>query len=73
MSATNVEKLFEILNEELKIDNTSLETSQENTPSWDSMTYLSIAARIENEFDFEITPENITSLNSVKNILALLN
>lgn len=72
MNETKLEKLIEILNDELKIDDVSIDTTQENTPSWDSMTYLSIAARLESEFNLEITPDNITSINSVKNILALL-
>ena len=52
-------KLSPILLEELKIDEVSIETSQENTAEWDSMTYLSIVARIEEEFKVEVTPQNI--------------
>ena len=62
-------KLNQILEEELKIDEVSMETSQENTAEWDSMTYLSIVARVEEEFKVEVTPQNIERFSSVKSIV----
>jgi acyl carrier protein len=53
----------------LSLEEVDLETSQENSIEWDSMSYLSIMSDIESEFDVLISEENINNFGSVRQII----
>jgi acyl carrier protein len=43
----------------------SLETSQANTPAWDSLAHLKLMFEIEDEFGLRLSSEEIPKLTSV--------
>ena len=62
-------KIIAILSEVLNKDTVNLETSQENTEEWDSLTYLTILTHLEKEFNIDINETNINEFGSVKKII----
>lgn len=62
----NVKKL---LVEELNIDSISDSDSQSTIPEWNSLAYMSIVSRVEDEFNIEATEKNIESFDTVMNIV----
>jgi acyl carrier protein len=64
-----VERVKKILQEELHLDKIKDDAKQADHGEWDSMTYMSIVARVQDEFGVEATPENIESFGSVADIV----
>ena len=63
------ENVISIVSKILNVKNIDLQSSQENTPEWDSLAYLSVLSAVEEEFVIEISQENINSFSSVQKIL----
>ena len=57
----------------LNVKNIDLQSSQANTPEWDSLAYLSVLSAVEEEFAIEISQENINNFSSVQKILNEIN
>ena len=64
-----IERVKEILIEELNLDSVVDDATQEDYAEWDSLSYLRVIAALENEFGWEITPSNINNFNSIPNIV----
>ena len=47
-------------------------TSMENVPGWDSVNHLTLVFTLEETFDVQFSPEDISELTSVGRIQALL-
>lgn len=62
-------KVKRILLDELHLDAVADDAKQADHPEWDSMTYMSVVARVQDEFGVQATPENIQSFASVEDIL----
>ena len=62
-------KVINLISEILNLENLSNDASQENTEQWDSLAYLSIIAKLENEFKIKVNQKNIDNFGSVKNIV----
>jgi len=58
-----------IVAEILALSDISEDASQENTPEWDSMAYISIVSAIEDEYGIEISEDNIDDFGSIEEIL----
>ena len=67
------ENVISIVSKILNVKNIDLQSSQENTPEWDSLAYLSILSAVEEEFAIEISEENINSFSGVQKILNMMN
>ena len=67
--STDREKLTDLLASVLGIDTIADNGSQEDYPEWDSLAYMSVVARVEEEFGVEVTAENIEAFGSVGGIL----
>ena len=65
-------KIKKILIEILDLDDLSDDASDQNIDEWDSLTYLTILMRIEEEFKITINEKNIDSFNSYKNIVKIV-
>lgn len=48
------------------------ETRQEEIEDWDSMTHLVLISDIEQEFDVKFTDDEVTEIESVDDIIELL-
>ncbi|MGI0528411.1 acyl carrier protein [Treponema socranskii] len=66
------QKVIELLKRVFEETEITADSSQETVTEWDSMHQLSIAFEIENEFRLTLQPEEIALMNSVKDIVALL-
>lgn len=53
-------------------EGTLAEASMENLAQWDSLSTVTIAALIEENFEVEIEPEDLVKLTSFKNIASFL-
>jgi acyl carrier protein len=51
------------------IDNTC---SQENCDDWDSLHHLNLVSELEDEFDVEFEPEEISQMKSYDKIFSIL-
>jgi len=70
MKNQNISKKVEtLILEVLNIENLPLNACAENVKQWDSLAHLSIASKIEKEFQLRIHEKNINKFNSVKNIV----
>ena len=66
------EKILSIISEVLECEVT-LETSQQNCDTWDSMHHLNLTIALESEFDIEFEPEEIADMVNVKTIISVIN
>ena len=66
------EKILSIISEVLECEVT-LETSQQNCETWDSMHHLNMTIALESEFDIEFEPEEIADMVNVKTIITVVN
>ncbi len=68
------ERLRRLLAALLELDPRSIsaETSAENTPSWDSMRELMLAATLEGEYGIALEIDEMERLRSVASILEVL-
>ena len=62
-------KVIQILKDELHVESVTAVTCQQDLSEWDSMTYMSIVARIQDELGVEASPGNIESFGSVPDIM----
>ena len=67
------QKVITLVSTALNVNSINLQSSQENTSEWDSLAYLSVISAMEEEFEIEITENNINNFDSVKNILNEVN
>lgn len=67
-------RLIESLSRAFKIDPAAitLETSQANTPSWDSFAHLKLVFEIEDAFDVRLSSEEIPQVTSVARLQDVL-
>lgn len=66
---TNISKLNSIFMEIFSVEESELnnEFINTNVEDWDSIRHLSLAARIEDEFELMFDPEDILGLTSYEN------
>ena len=70
MKSNEINKKVEILiSKILNIKSIPHEASQNNIAEWDSLAYLSIIDKLEEEFKLKINQDNINNFGSVKSIV----
>ena len=66
------EKVLALVKNVLEIDSIDVNCSQDNCEKWDSMALLNIVVDLQDEFNVDFEPEEISKLKSIKDILAAL-
>ena len=67
-----LEKVIKMISDVTKEPQISRDSSQANTPGWDSLAYLVIAQELEDNFHLEINADNIDLISSVRGIVDLI-
>ena len=71
--AITIEQLQEIFINAFSSDvSINSETSKENLPEWDSINHLNLIVELEDQLNFQFTPEEIESIKSVHILLDLI-
>ena len=66
------EKVIEIMKDVLETEDISLNTSQENCESWNSLRHLNLVSELEEAFNMEFEPEEIADMHSVNSIIEII-
>lgn len=69
---TTTERVREILKAELNLGELPLDASNQTLSEWDSLTYMSIVTRIEDEFSMVADASNIQKFTSLESIVKLI-
>lgn len=70
MTSRVIEIIADVLEVEAgMINETSVKDDFDN---WDSVAHLTIVAELEDAFEMSFTPDQIESINSIKDIISLL-
>jgi acyl carrier protein len=69
-----MEKLNKIISRILEIDESKIsdDLDMNNVSSWDSINQMALIAAIEEDFEIELTFDEISEMNSVRKIRELL-
>jgi acyl carrier protein len=69
-----IEKLNGIISRILEIDESKITNEMDinNVPSWDSINQMALIAAIEEDFEIELSFDEISEMNSVKKIRELM-
>ena len=71
--AITIEQLQEIFRNAFSSDvSINSETSKENLPEWDSINHLNLIVELEDQLNFQFTPEEIEAIKSVNILLDLI-
>jgi acyl carrier protein len=71
-SSNKLDKVKEIICEVLNIHDIDDTAKQEDFAEWDSLAYLSIISELEDQFEINVSSDNINSFDSVHNIMSNL-
>ncbi len=66
------EKVIALLEEVLDVESLDNTCSQVTCEEWDSMAQLNIVAELEDAFDVNLEPEEISSMKSFDDIIRIL-
>lgn len=61
-------KIISIMRSSFSDQNIDENSTNDNTDSWDSMSFLLLVVNLESKFGIEFQPEEIADLNSFKSI-----
>ena len=73
MNQTKINQVIHIVQRATKNFEVDENSSMENTEGWDSLAYLVIVQELEDTFRLVLSPKNINSFGSVKEIVENLN
>lgn len=62
------EKIIEIMKKVFNTAGISTSTDQNNCEKWDSLHHLNLIVELENEFDVEFEPEEISEMRSFSSV-----
>lgn len=66
----NKDKFLTLLKDELELDSDlSLDTNIKELEEWDSMTAMLLIGIVSNEFDFNLTGDDISELTTVQSLI----
>lgn len=66
------QKIKEIM-KEIFLEEVGDDFSMSTTDKWDSLTHLDLIVKLEETFNVSFTPEEIGSIESIKDVIAILN
>jgi acyl carrier protein len=74
MNSISYDKVVGIISDVFNVpkDQINLNTSNKTVDTWDSLKHLDLILALEQEFDLDISPEEIAGLNSVETIINLV-
>ena len=68
---TQVQQVFKLaMGNDINVD---IDTEKEMVLEWDSLNHLNLIVELENSFDLGLSMQEIEELNSVKDIVQLIN
>ena len=62
-------RVIEIVSQVCRSNEINQNSSQENTPEWDSLAYLVICSELQLEFNLKIDESNFDKLSSIESIV----
>lgn len=65
-------RLLDIMRDVFENPNIDITCSQENCDDWDSLHHLNLVSELEDEFDVEFEPEEISQMKSYDKIFSIL-
>lgn len=65
-------KLIELVKKILDIESIDIDTNKDQIPEWDSFANLQIISEVEEQFDIEIPFEKISEIESIRDILNII-
>lgn len=66
----NAEKFLQLLKDELELESDlNLSTNLKELEEWDSMTAMLLIGVVSNEFDVNLTGDDITELSTVQSLI----
>lgn len=65
-------KIIEIVGQVTHDSGVNINSTDQNVNGWDSLAYLMIALKVEENFKIEISIENIDQFNSIRNIIKIV-
>lgn len=60
------DRIIEIMKDVFNTEHITPATTQMNCEKWDSLRHLNLVIELENEYDIELEPEEISGMTSVK-------
>ena len=66
------DKIKQIMKETFEIQDVPDDISRKGTAEWDSLKHLILISNLEAEFNVSIEPEDITEMNSISDIEAVM-
>lgn len=60
------DRIIEIMKDVFNTEQITSATTQMNCEKWDSLRHLNLVIELENEYDIELEPEEISGMTSVK-------
>ena len=70
----NIEnQVLEIMRSVFGIEDVSTDVSQKNCERWDSLRHLTMASELEDAFDIELEPEEISEMTDFSRVINMIN
>ena len=69
----NYNDVIEVFNDLMPEESISIDTSMQNTASWDSLKHLILMIELKERLGIDLAPKDIASAISIKAIVALIN
>ena len=66
------ERIVEIMKEVFDEQDININSSQDSLEKWSSLRHLSLVSELEDEFDINIDPKDISEMKSVADIVRIL-
>ena len=73
MNTLNDTDLIDYISHQLNVPSINIDSTQENTPEWDSINHMTLISNLSQKFSFQLDAEIIYKLRSVKEIISFLN
>ena len=66
------ERVLEIMREVFEMEAVTTDVSQKNCARWDSLHHLSLASELEEAFDIDLEPEEISEMTDFSRVIDML-
>ena len=67
-----LKKVKGIICDSLVLESVENNATQEMYSEWDSLTYMGIISKLEEEFEIQISEDNINHFDSISNIIRII-
>ena len=66
------DRIIEIMKDVLDVQEINIDSCQESLENWNSLRHLNLISELEDEFDMEFDPEEISEMKSVATIADMI-